>query len=104
MNIFADSMVAIAGSVLGWAARTLFSGMRGVGRYEERFQDHGKRLDGHDVLHTQHQARFSTMHIDFVPRTELTDKIDDLRESQRRTEQLALSLVTGKQISPHLGE
>lgn len=94
------ALIGTAAAVLGWAAKSIAAAIRKDTKGEQREDAQDKRLDIHDHLHEQHQAKFATLHIDFVPRTELSEKLDYIRESQQRTEQLTLSLVTGKPILP----
>lgn len=52
-------------------------------------EEHGDRLEGHDQEFKQLDQRF-------VPRTELTQTLADIRDSQKRTETLILRMLLHK--------
>lgn len=91
---------AIIGALIGVSGTAVLAlvagGIRGLfsaGGHKERLDDHEQRLD-------DHQAKLDKLPTDFVPRTELTARLDALGATAKSTEDWVRFLVKKEAVPP----
>lgn len=69
-------------------------------RHEEWKDKTDRRLNDHDEQHTSHRKRFDNLQNEFVPRTESTALLAQIRDSVASTDDWVRFLVKQKAVSP----
>lgn len=91
---------AIAGALIGGAAAAALTLIGAVAKGLMSAGEHKERLDSHETRLTSHQEKLDELPDKFVPRTELTARLDAMNATANRTEEWVKFLVKKEAIPP----